>query len=151
VLTSDFESPFVSQTSVGSHLEKPLNVLSQFGFENVGGHLQILAFLVVTLSVEEPTGNAVAFGLSDELGNGVALGFGEFTGSEFRIDPEDFADKESEASADALDFIEGEGDSALSVNVGVEDTVNVLEVVLSVFDDERHAMDNINLIFYSKY
>ena len=151
MLTSDFESPFVSQTSVGSHFEQSFDILSQLGFQNVGGHLQVLTFLVIALSVEEPTGNAVTLGLSNQLGNGVALSFGEFTSSELRIDSEDLADEEAEASAYSLDFIEGEGDGALSVNVGVEDTMNVLEGVLSVFDDERHAVDNINLIFYSKY
>lgn len=151
VLTPDLEPPLVPETPVGPHLEQPLDVLSELGFQDVGGHLDVLALLVVALPVEEPSGNAVAFGFGNELGDGVALGFSELTGSELGVDPQDFADEEAEASADSLDFIEGEGDGALSVDVGVEDTVNVLEVVLSVFDDQRHAVDNINLIFYSKY
>jgi hypothetical protein len=64
------------------------------------------------------------------------LSFSEFTSSEFRIESEDFADQESESSTNTLDFIKSKRNSSLSVDVGVEDTVNVLEGVLSVFDDK---------------
>jgi hypothetical protein len=64
------------------------------------------------------------------------LSFSEFTSSEFRIESEDFADQESESSTNSLNFVEGKGNSSLSVDVGVEDTMNVLKVILSVFDDE---------------
>lgn len=147
MLSSDLESPFVSNTPVGSDLEQSLDILSELGFEHVRSHLEVLAFLVVTLSVEEPSGDTVSFRLVDEFSDGVALGFGEFSGSKLGIDPQDFADEESEASSDSLDFVEGEGDSPFAVDVGVEDTVNVFEVVLRVFDDEGHGMDNINLLF----
>jgi hypothetical protein len=64
------------------------------------------------------------------------LSLREFSGSELGVESENFADEESEPSANSLDFIEGKRDSSLTINVGVEDTVNVLEVVFSVFDDE---------------
>lgn len=137
----------MSETTVGPDFEEPFDVFSEFGFEDVGGHLQVLAFFVVALSVEEPSGDTVSFGLVNELGDGVALRFSEFTGSKLGVDSEDFADEEAEASADTLDLIKGEGDSPLTVDVGVEDTVNVLEVVLCVFDDEGHTVDNIKLLF----
>ena len=139
------------ETSVGSDLEESLNILSELGIEDVGGHLEILAFLVVSLSVEEPSGDSVSFWLSNDFSDGVSLLLRELTSSELGVDSEDLADIEGPTSADTLDSVEGIGDSPLSINVGVEDTMNVLEVVFWVFDDQRHAMDNINLIFYSKY
>jgi hypothetical protein len=64
------------------------------------------------------------------------LSLSEFTSSKLGIESENFADQESESSTNSLDFIKGKRDSSLTVDVSVEDTVNVLEGVLSVFDDE---------------
>ena len=64
------------------------------------------------------------------------MSLSEFTSSELRVESENFADQESESSTNSLDFIEGERDGSLTIDVGVEDTMNVLEGVLSVFDDE---------------
>ena len=137
----------MSNTTVGSDLEESFYVFSQFGFQDVGSHLEILAFLIVTLSVEEPSRDSMSFWFIDEFGNSIALSFSEFSCSEFGVKSEDLANEESEASADSLDLVKGEGDGSLSVDVGVKDTVNVLEGVLSVLDDQRHAVDNINLLF----
>ena len=65
VLTSDFESPFVSKTTVASDLEKSLDVLSEFGLEDVGGNLKVLSFLVISLPIEEPSGYSVSFWVVD--------------------------------------------------------------------------------------
>ena len=78
----------------------------------------------------------MSFRIVDKIGNSIGLSFSEFTCSEFGIESEDFADQESESSTNSLDFVESEGDCSLSVDVGVEDTMDVLEGVLSVFDDE---------------
>ena len=64
------------------------------------------------------------------------MSLSEFTSSELGVESENFADQESESSTNSLDFIEGERDGSLTIDVGVEDTMNVLEGVLSVFDDE---------------
>jgi hypothetical protein len=151
VLSSNLETPLVSETSVGSDLEESLNVFSELGLEDVGGHLEVLTLFVVTLSVKEPSGDTVTLWLSNDFSDGVGLFFAEFTSSEFGVDSEDFADVEGPPSSDSLDSINGVWDAPLAVNVGVKDTMNVLEVVLRVLDDQRHAMDNIKLIFYSKY
>ena len=129
----------MSQTTVGSHLEQPLDVLSQLGFQHVGGHLQVLALLVVAEPVEEPLGNSVSFGVVDEAGDGVALLFVELTSSDAGVDSEDLADEEPESPSHSSDGLEGVRDCSLSVNVGVEDTQDVLEVV-DVLDHERHRV-----------
>ena len=138
MLSSDLESPLVPETSVASDFEQPLDVLSELGFEHVRGHLQVLALLVISLPVEEPPGDAVSLWVVDEVGDGVALGLGELSGPEFGVEPEDLADEESKSPADTLNLVECEGDGSLTVDVGVENTVNMLEGILSVFDDQRH-------------
>jgi hypothetical protein len=126
----------VSETSVASDLEETLDILSEFGFKDVGGDLEVLALLVVALSVKEPFGDTVAFGISDEVSNSIALGLSELTGSELGVKSEDLADEEAETSTNSLDLVKSEGDSALAIDVGVEDTMDVFEGVLSVFDDQ---------------
>jgi hypothetical protein len=55
----------VSKTSVASNLEESLDVFSQLGLEDVGCDLKVLSFLIISLSVEEPPGNAVSLGVVD--------------------------------------------------------------------------------------
>jgi hypothetical protein len=55
----------VSETSVTSDFEESLDVLSELGLQDVGGHLEVLSFLVVSLSVKEPSWHAVALGVVD--------------------------------------------------------------------------------------
>jgi hypothetical protein len=136
VLASDLESPLVSETSVAPDLEESLDVFSELGFEDVGSNLQVLALLVVSLPVEEPSGDTVAFGISDKVSDSIALSLVELTGSELGVESEDLTDEEAEASTDSLDLVKSEGDGTLTINVGVEDTMDVLEGVLSVFDDQ---------------
>lgn len=109
--------------------------------------MKILSFFIVSLSVEEPSGDSMTFGFVDEFGNCITLVFGEFSCSKFGVDSQDFADDEAEPSSDSFDFIESEGDCSFPIDVGVEDTMNVFEIVFGVLDDQRHAMDNINLLF----
>jgi hypothetical protein len=78
----------------------------------------------------------VTFGVVDQIGNGVALSLSEFSGSQFWIESEDLADEESKPSSHTFNFVKCEGDGPLTVDVGVEDTMNVFECILSVFDDQ---------------
>jgi len=126
----------VSETSVGSDFEESFDILSEFGLEDVGSHLEVLALSVISLSVKEPSGYSVSFGIVDDAGNRVALGLGELTSSKLGVDSENLADEESESSSDSLDLVEGEGYGSLSVDVGVENTMDVLKCVFGVFDDE---------------
>ena len=136
MLSSDLESPLVPETSVASDLEEPLDVLSEFGLQHVGSHLQILALLVIPLPVEEPSWHAVTLRIIDKISNGIALGLSEFSGPEFRVEPKDLADEESKSPTNTLNLVKCEGDGSLTIDVGIEDTMNVFECILSVFDDE---------------
>lgn len=148
VLTSDFEAPLVPETFVASDLVESLDVFSELGLEDVGGHLEVFAFLVVLLPVQEPSGDSVSFGIIDDVGNPVALLLGQLTGADTGIDAEDLADQESKSAADSLNLVEGEWHCSFSIDVGVEDTMNVFECILSVLDDQRHLWLKY-LIFYN--
>ncbi|MDD2840529.1 MAG: hypothetical protein PHY80_05445 [Rickettsiales bacterium] len=136
MLTSDLESPFVSDTLVTSDLVQSFDVFSEFGFENVGSDLKVLSFLVIFLSVEEPSWDTVSFWIVDDVGNTITLGFGQLSGSESWIDSENFADKESKSSSNTFNFIKSIRNGSFTINIGVEDTMNVLEVSIGVFNNE---------------
>jgi hypothetical protein len=136
VLSSDLEAPFVSDTLVASDFIQSFDVLSELGLEDVRSDLEVLSFLVVFLPVEEPSGDTVSLWVTDDVGDTVTLGFSHFTGSEFWVDSEDFADQEAKSPSDTLDFIEGVWNGSFTINVGVEDTMNMLEGAIGVFDDK---------------
>jgi hypothetical protein len=63
------------------------------------------------------------------------LPLSKLTGSKSWVDSKDFTDEESESPADSLDLIQSEGDGSFTFDVGIEDTMNMFECVLGVFDD----------------
>jgi len=54
VLTSDTETPVVTQTTVGSDLLETFQILTQLAFHAVCQNLRVLAVHDIALSVEEP-------------------------------------------------------------------------------------------------
>lgn len=60
-LTSDLESPEMSETSVASDLFHSFQILSHLGVQSVGDKLHISAFSDVSLSVQEPFGNVIVY------------------------------------------------------------------------------------------
>lgn len=128
VLSSDFEQPVVSETSVSSGLLHSLQVLSDFGFKDVGGGVNVHSISEVISSVEEPGGNRVLLWLLDDFRNqfpGVGL---DVSGSHIHIHVGDLADGVGESSSDSSDGSEGIGDDSLSEDVGVLDSDDVLEL-----------------------
>ena len=77
----------------------------------------------------------MSFGVSDYIGDGVSLFLSEDSWPDSRVDSEDFANEEAEPSADSFDLLKSEGYCPLSVDVGIQNTMDVLEVVLGVVDD----------------
>lgn len=140
MLAPDSETPFMSETSVGLDLVQSFDVLSELSLEDVGSHLQVLSFFVISEPVEEPPRDSVSFGVVNDVSDGVALLLGELTCSEPGVNSEDLADQESESSAHTSDCLEGEGYGSFTIDVSVEDTVDMLEVILSVFNDQRHMV-----------
>ena len=136
MLTSDLKSPFVSDTLVTSDLVQSFDIFSEFGLKDVRSNLEILSFLVILLSVEEPSWDSVSFWIVDDVGNTITLGFGQLSGSESWIDSENFTDEETKSSSNTFNFIKSVRNGSLTINVGVKNTMNVLEVSISVFNNE---------------
>ena len=122
------------ETSVSSDLEQSFYIFSQFCFKHVGCHLKVFAFFVISESVKEPSGYSMTFRIVDDVSNSVTLFFVELTCSDSWIDSENFTDKEAKPSSNSFDFLEGKRDSSLAINVGVEDTMDVFEVGICVFN-----------------
>ena len=58
-MTTDTETPVVSETAVGADLLEALEILTELGVKTVGNNLGVLAIGDVALSVEEPGRNLV--------------------------------------------------------------------------------------------
>jgi len=131
VLTAHLQVPVVTDTSVRPHLLKSLKILTELGVKLVGGDVVGLAVLDVPLSVEEPRGDLE---LHRVLKNGdhlVDLLSGELTSTLVLVDVCLLADHVRHTPTDTLDDGQGVHDLLASVNIGVEDTQNVLEVLVN--------------------
>lgn len=129
MLTADADAPPVAETAVGADLLEPLDVVAELGVEVLGEDLGVLAGLPVLLSVEEPEGDLELAGVLDDGDELLDLVGGELAGALVDVDLGLLADEVGEAAAEALDLGQGEDDIPLTLNVGVEDTQNVLELL----------------------
>lgn len=129
MLTADADAPPVAETAVGADLLEPLDVVAELGVEVLGENLGVLAGLPVLLSVEEPEGDLELAGVLDDGDELLDLVGGELAGALVDVDLGLLADEVGEAAAEALDLGQGEDDIPLTLNVGVEDTQNVLELL----------------------
>eukprot|EP01017_Pseudomicrothorax_dubius_P025732 TRINITY_DN2811_c0_g1_i1.p1 TRINITY_DN2811_c0_g1~~TRINITY_DN2811_c0_g1_i1.p1 ORF type:complete len:122 (+),score=18.20 TRINITY_DN2811_c0_g1_i1:84-449(+) len=81
VLSSDTETPVVTETSVSLDLLETLEVLTEFGIKVVRGKLVGLSVLEVALTIEEPLWDAMAQWVEDDLLDLVHLVLIELTSS----------------------------------------------------------------------
>lgn len=79
VLTTDTETPVVSETTVGADLLEALEILTELGVDAVGQDVRVLAVNNVALSVEEPGRDLVLCGVLDDRHNTLELFGGELT------------------------------------------------------------------------
>jgi hypothetical protein len=98
--------------------------------------LEIFTFFEIFISVKEPSWDAVSLWVVNDVGNTIALSFSQFSSSKFWIDSEDFTNKESKSSSNTLNFVKSVRNGSFTINVGVENTMNMLEVSISVLNDE---------------
>ena len=136
VLTSNFKPPFMSKTTIGSHLEKSFNIFSQFGFQDVGSHLKVLSFFIIANSVQEPSRDTLSFRVINKIGDLIALLLIKFSSSDSRVDSEDLADEESKSSTNTFNLFKSIRDCPLAVDVGVEDTMDVLKIGIRIFNNQ---------------
>jgi len=129
VLSTDSHSPPVTKTTVGPDLLHPLNIITQLGIKVLREHLRILSSPEILLPVEEPHGDFELTGVLDNGNKFFDLVGGQFTRTFVDVNFCLFADEVSETASKTFDFCEAEDDISLALNVGVEDTQDVLELV----------------------
>lgn len=136
VLATNADTPPVAKTTVSTHLFQALNVLAQLGLQNVRGDLRVLAGADVLLSVQEPLGDLELEGVLNNRNQAFDLIWLELTSALVNVDFSLLADQVGKAATHTLDGGQRKHDLLTPVNVGVEDTQNVLEIWAG---DERHG------------
>ena len=120
----------MTETTVNADLLQALQVLTELVIQAVGQKLGVGSVLAVLLSVQEPGGDLV---LSRVLHNGddaLQISNLQVTSTLGQVDLGLLAHNGGEATADTLDGGQGEDDLLGTVNVGVEQTDDVLEASL---------------------
>jgi len=95
--------------------------------------VHVFALLAILLSVEEPVGDVELAGVLNHGLDGFNLLLGQLTGSLGQVDVGLLADHGGEATTASLDFGQSERNSVTTIHVRVQDTQNVLKVI--VFDN----------------
>lgn len=129
VLSPNPNSPPVPQSPVGADLLHAFDVVAELGVEALGEDLGVFAGFEVLLTVEEPEGDHKLLGVLDDSDDLLDLVGGELSGTLIDVDLGLLADEVGETAAEAADLGEGEDHVPLSLNVGVEDTEDVLELL----------------------
>lgn len=146
VLTTDSQAPRVTETTVDAHLLHALKVLAHLVVQVVGEEVRILAVLDVLLTIEEPVGNLVfarvlhdgdyalqvgLVNLTGTTGPHQSLPYAEGEGVPLgNVNLSLAADKVGVATATTGNGRQGIDDLLATINVGVEDTENVLKASL---------------------
>lgn len=129
VLTTNSVAPEVADTSVHSDLLHSLNVTSDGGDEAVDDQLGGLSGNNILLSVDKPVRNLELLGVVDDGHELLNLFVGEGTSTAVDINLSLLADKVGETLSNTNDLSHGEHGLALSIDVGVQHTKNVLKLI----------------------
>lgn len=81
VLTTDTETPVVTETTVGADTLQALEILTDLAIDTVGDHVVVLAIADVALSVQEPGGDLVLKGVLEDGDEALEFFGREFTGA----------------------------------------------------------------------
>jgi len=123
---------------VNADLLEALEVLAHLGVKLVGEELSVLSVDDVLLPVEEPVGDLELGRVLDDGDDALELVGVELSGALVEVDVGLLADHVRVPAPDSLDLGQGVHDLVLAVNVGVEQTQDVLELHVGLGDDERH-------------
>ena len=92
----------------------------------------------------------MTFRIVDNVSNSITLFFIKLACSNPWINSEYFADKEAKPSTNTFDLLQGKWNSSFSINVGIEDTMDVFEVGVCVFDDKGHEWWKFNIRIFDE-
>ena len=133
-LSSDLELPKVTETSMAADLLEALDVFTEFGVPAIADEVRPGSVSGVLLPVKEPFGNTVLRWPGEDVADLVDFSLSELSSAFVDVDLGDFEGQDRESTADTLDGSDGEGHLLLSVDVGVENTKNMDEVLLISYD-----------------
>jgi hypothetical protein len=122
VLTTDTETPVVSETTVSADLLEALKILTELGVDTVGENVGVLAIDDIALSVDEPCRDLVLGGVLEDGDDSLELFGGELTSALVQIDIGLLADQVRVSAADTLDLGQGVHNLLLAIDVGVQKT-----------------------------
>ena len=125
MLTSDLETPEMSNTTVGSDLLKSFQVISQLRFQVVSQDVVVLTVDLVFLSVQEPGWDLVVTWVLHDGNNSFQFFLGQFTGTLVQVNIGLLADQVGVTTTDTSDLGQGEHDLDSTIDVGVQQTRGV--------------------------
>ena len=129
VLTTNTQTVRVTHTTVTADLLQTFLVLAELDVHHVGRHMLGLAGLRVTLTVQEPRRDLVLEGVSEDIRQTLDLLVRQGAGTAVAVNVGLLAAEKGEPNTDTLHHAEGEGDLTTAVDVGVQQTHDVLEVL----------------------
>jgi hypothetical protein len=130
VLTTDTDTPVVTETTVVTDLLQTLKIITVLGVKNVRDNLRGLAINNILLSVKEPGGDLVLSRVLEDSDNTLQFFAGEFTSSLGEIDISLLTGNVGETTTNTLDRGQGDLNLDTTVNVSVKKTKNVLELIV---------------------
>lgn len=127
VLTTNTETVSVTNTTVSTDLLQALHIFTELVVEGVRQELAVLAILAILLTIEEPVWDLVLTGVLHNGDEAFKVSIIDFTSALAHVNFSLATDKTSITATATFDGSQGELNLLLTVNVGVEDTQNVLE------------------------
>ena len=129
MLSSNLDTPVMSETSVILALSKSLNVLSVDGVQSVGDQMGISAVSWILLSVHEPFWDVVLGRSGKDVTHGGDLLLSDFSGSLVAVNLCNLHGKSGESSTNSSDLSQTEWSLLFTVDVCVLHSQNMSEIV----------------------
>lgn len=128
MLSTDSNSPPVTQTAVSTDFLQTFNIITKLSIDILCKDLDVLSGLEILLSVQEPKRNLKLSGILDNCYKLFDFIGGKFTCSLVYIDLGLFTDQVGESATKTLNFSQSKNNISLTLNVSVKNTKNVLEL-----------------------
>ena len=134
VLSTHLKTPVVTVTTVQTDLLHTLKILTKFRVKVIAKHMKVFAGTPVLATVHEPSWHIELSWVVENGTDLLNLFLGKFTGSLVKIDISLLGGEVRKTTTDTLDLGKGKHNLITTVNVGVQHTKNMLEVIL--FDNK---------------
>ena len=134
-LTTDLELKESTDTTVSTDLTETFEIFTLEDNDFLRDDVLVFVGSPVTLTVKHPRGDTVLLGVFNDLGDLFPLFFSEATSTHVEVNTSLLADDVSKTTTDTGDSGKSEGNTLSTIDRGVHNTVDVLEVV---GDDKRH-------------